>query len=119
MKEKIAVLSCLILVVLLYVMMTNAAIKVGYEINDLKKQRGELIVKYKVLLKDVGQLRSVERVERIAKTKLNMCIPGPCEVIVLSRQIENKDSEGVLESLSMLGGNIRNRIRKIFGGAVN
>ena len=119
MKEKIIVIACVFLAVLLYLMTALAVDRVGYDIQKLKGDKDTLLVKYKVLLKEIDQLKASERIECLAKTKLNMCLPEKYEVLVLDSNAEKENSGWLRNSVNLVGKNVKGRIKRFFGGEAN
>ena len=78
------VLGVLILVgVLLYVWQHIHVVRLGYEIERLRETQAALVQENKALRLEMGQLRSLRRVEEIARTRLGMVTPKPGQVVLI------------------------------------
>jgi cell division protein FtsL len=58
-------------------------VRQGYELERLRALHGKLVQDNKALRLEAGQLRSLRRVEEIARTRLGMVTPGPAQVILV------------------------------------
>jgi len=56
-------------------------VKLGYELTRLETERDRLIQERRVLRVEEASLRQLDRVEAIARTKLNMVFPAPDQVV--------------------------------------
>lgn len=74
-------LSLLILAAaLLYVWQHIHVVRLGYEIERLREHQAALVQENKALKLEMGQLRSLKRVEEIARKRLGMVTPKPRQV---------------------------------------
>jgi cell division protein FtsL len=73
----------------------------GYQIQELKKQERELLEVQKELKIRKAELESLDRIERIARTKLGLADPDPARrfVIVLSKSEEEQGTTAVTAKL--------------------
>ncbi len=79
-----AALGVLILVgMLLYVWQHIHVVRLGYEIEQLRERQSALVQENKALRLELGQLRSLKRVEQIARKRLGMVTPKPGQVILV------------------------------------
>ena len=79
-----AALGALILVgALLYVWQHVYVVRLGYEIERLREQQATLTQENKGLKLEMGQLRSLRRVEEIARKRLGMIAPKPGQVVLI------------------------------------
>jgi cell division protein FtsL len=58
-------------------------VRQGYELERLRAAHAALIQENKALRLEAGQLRSLRRVEEIARTRLGMVTPTPRQVVVV------------------------------------
>ena len=58
-------------------------VRQGYEIERLRDLHAKLVQENKALRLEAGQLRSLRRVEEIARTRLGMVTPQPGQVILI------------------------------------
>jgi len=58
-------------------------VRQGYELERLRAMHAKLVQENKALRLEAGQLRSLRRVEEIARTRLGMVAPKPGQVIVI------------------------------------
>jgi cell division protein FtsL len=58
-------------------------VRQGYELERLRAMHGTLVQENKALRLEAGQLRSLRRVEEIARTRLGMVTPAPTQVVVV------------------------------------
>ncbi len=58
-------------------------VRQGYELERLRAVHATLVQENKALRLEAGQLRSLRRVEGIARTRLGMVTPGPTQVVVV------------------------------------
>ena len=68
---------------LFYVWQHIWVLRMGYEIERLRETRATLVQEHKALRLDLGQLKSLRRVEEIARTQLGMVTPKPGQVILI------------------------------------
>jgi cell division protein FtsL len=77
-------LGTLILVgALLYVWQHIHVVRLGYEIEGLREEQAALVQENKALKLEMGQLRSLKRVEEIARQRLGMVTPKPGQVVLI------------------------------------
>jgi cell division protein FtsL len=69
--------------VLFYVWQHTHVLREGYAIERLREQHGTLVQENKALRLEIGQLRSLRRVEEIARVRLGMVTPKPGQVQVI------------------------------------
>ena len=58
-------------------------VRQGYAIERLREAQSVLVQENKVLRLEAGQLRSLRRVEEIARTRLGMVTPKPGQVVLM------------------------------------
>lgn len=68
---------------LLYVWQHVQVVRLGYEIEQLRETQAALVQENKALKLELGQLRSLKRVEEIARKRLGMVTPAPGQVILI------------------------------------
>ena len=68
---------------LLYVWQHIFVVRLGYEIERLREQQAALVQEHKGLRLELGQLRSLRRVEEFARKRLGMVTPRPGQVILM------------------------------------
>ncbi len=73
----------LLLGALLYVWQHIHVVRLGYDIEALREARAALVQENKTLRLEMGQLRSLKRVEEIARTRLGMVSPKPGQVLLI------------------------------------
>ncbi len=77
-------LGVLVLVAaLLYVWQHVYVVRLGYEIERLRETQAALVQENKALKLEMGQLRSLKRVEEIARKRLGMVTPTPGQVVLI------------------------------------
>jgi len=77
-------LGALILVgALLYVWQHIHVVRLGYEVERLREEQAALVQENKTLKLEMGQLRSLRRVEEIARQRLGMVTPKPGQVVLI------------------------------------
>jgi len=84
--EGLAVLGVAVLIlagVLFYVWQHTHVLREAYAIERLRMQHATLVQENKALRLELGQLRSLRRVEEIARTRLGMVTPKPGQVVVV------------------------------------
>jgi cell division protein FtsL len=59
------------------------AVRLGYEIERLREQQSALVQEGKTLKLELGKLRSMRRVEEVARGRLGMVSPQPGQVVVI------------------------------------
>ena len=69
---------------LLYVWQHIHVVRLGYEIERLRENQAALVQENKTLRLEMGHLRSLKRVEEIARTRLGMVTPKPGQVVQIS-----------------------------------
>jgi len=55
----------------------------GYQLNKAKKEINDLNIQAQAMTEDLGRLTSLERVEKVATTKLGMVKPDPGRMILV------------------------------------
>ena len=68
---------------LLYVRQHTYIVRLGYEIERLRERQAALVQENKALRLEMGQLRSLKRVEEIARKQLGMISPKPGQVTLV------------------------------------
>ena len=68
---------------LLYVWQHTYVVRLGYEVERLRERQAALVQEHKGLRLELGQLRSLRRVEEVARKRLGMVTPGPGQVILM------------------------------------
>lgn len=71
-------------VILFYIWETNQVMKLGYEINQLKKELMQTMNQNKVIRTRVNSLRSYERIETLAIEKIGLTKPVKSNLILLT-----------------------------------
>jgi cell division protein FtsL len=74
-----------LLLVTLYVWQQIRVIQMGYEIEQLQRERRELYRLHQSLLIEAATLSSLDRIERIATTQLGLVRPQSGQVILVRR----------------------------------
>lgn len=72
---------------LLYVWQHTYVVRLGYELERLREQQAALVQENKGLRLEMGQLRSLRRVEEIARKRLGMVTPKPGQVVVIPEPV--------------------------------
>lgn len=93
-KNIILVLFAIISFVLFYTWQRIEVLRLGYEVDKLRSEKNELYNKNKFLQVKVAGLKSLDRVEKIAREELNLIIPDKFEIISLE-EVNEKESAGV------------------------
>lgn len=68
---------------LCYVWQHTRVVRLGYEIERLRETRAALEQEHKSLRLEMGQLRSLRRVEEVARTRLGMVTPKPGQIVLI------------------------------------
>lgn len=68
---------------LCYVWQHTRVVRLGYEIERLRETRAALEQEHKTLRLEMGQLRSLRRVEEVARTRLGMVTPKPGQIVLI------------------------------------
>jgi cell division protein FtsL len=66
-----------------YVWQHIHVVRLGYEIERLRERQAVLVQENKTLKLEMGQLRSLKRVEEIARRRLGMVAPKPGQVVLV------------------------------------
>jgi len=77
------IITGLLIAVLFFVWLNLDNVRTGYEINKLEKKKSELTNYNRILNIEISKLRSLERIESVAKTELNLTTPDKFETLVL------------------------------------
>ncbi len=83
MKPMILVGAILLLGLLIYVWQHVQVVRFGYQVERLRAARATLIQEGKALRVELGRLRSLKRVEEIARGKLGMVNPVPGQIVFM------------------------------------
>ena len=75
--------------VLFLVFLNLENVRTGYEINKLEKKRAELTNYNRILNIEISKLKSMERIESVAKKDLNLTTPDKFETLLLSQKEDN------------------------------
>lgn len=73
----------LMLALLFYVWQHIQVVRLGYQIEGLREERATMIQEGKALNVKLSRLRSLKRVEKLARRKLGMVNPTPGQIIFL------------------------------------
>jgi cell division protein FtsL len=68
---------------LLYVWQHTTVVRLGYEVERLRERQGVLVQENKGLKLEMGQLRSLKRVEEIARNRLGLVTSKPGQVVLI------------------------------------
>ncbi len=68
---------------LFYVWLHIWVLRMGYDIERLRETRAALVQEHKALRLELGQLKSLRRVEEIARTRLGMVPPKAGQVVLI------------------------------------
>jgi cell division protein FtsL len=68
---------------LFYVWQHTRVVRLGYEIERLRETKAALQQEHKSLRLEMGQIRSLRRVEEIARTRLGMVTPKPGQIVLI------------------------------------
>lgn len=90
MKPILLVGGILFLGLLFYVWQHLQVVRFGYQLEQLRATRATLIQEGKELRVELGRLRSLKRVEQLARSKLGMVNPVPGQVIFVEEPGEGK-----------------------------
>ncbi|MFQ5881141.1 MAG: septum formation initiator family protein [Candidatus Methylomirabilales bacterium] len=82
-RSMLLVSGVLLLGLLFYVWQHIQVVRLGYQIERLRAERVTLIQEGKALRLELGQLRSLKRVEEIARRELGMVNPVPGQIILV------------------------------------
>ena len=84
------IIAGLMVAVLFLVWLNLDNTRTGYEINKLEKKKNELINYNRILNIEISKLRSLERIESVAKTELNLTTPDKFETLALVQKEDEK-----------------------------
>lgn len=73
----------ILLAALFYVWQHTSVVRLGYEVERLRERQAALVQENKGLRLELGQLRSLRRVEEIARQRLGMVTPKPGQVVLI------------------------------------
>lgn len=79
----LAVTGLLVAAALCYVFLHLQVLRVGYQVEALRRERAALAEQGRALALEVAGLRSVKRVEEVARGTLGMVPPAPGQIIVV------------------------------------
>jgi cell division protein FtsL len=95
--DALAAASNVVLVVLCAVVLTVGAVfflwqryqfvRLGYEVNRLRADKAQLEEAIEPLEVEAQYLSRLERIDELARTRLNMHVPQPSQVIVLESDV--------------------------------
>jgi cell division protein FtsL len=85
--SSVAVAILILMGALLYVWQHIHIVRLGYEIEQLREQQAALVQENKALRLERGQLRSLRRVEEIARKRLGMVAPKPGQVVLVPESL--------------------------------
>ncbi|MBI5892758.1 MAG: cell division protein FtsL [Deltaproteobacteria bacterium] len=77
----IIVITIIVMVVLFYLWSRLLTVNIGYEISRAEKEGKELIRENEVLKLDIATLKSLARIEGMAKNELGLIYPSQKQVI--------------------------------------
>ncbi|OGF44534.1 MAG: hypothetical protein A2452_12905 [Candidatus Firestonebacteria bacterium RIFOXYC2_FULL_39_67] len=84
------IITGLLIAVLFFVWLNLDNVRTGYEINKLEKKKAELTNYNRILNIEISKLRSLERIESVAKNELNLTTPDKFETLVLVQKEDEK-----------------------------
>ena len=90
MKPILLVGGVLLLGLLFYVWQHVQVVRLGYQVERLREAQATLIQEGKGLRVELGRLRSLKRVEELARHKLGMVNPVPGQIILIEEPGEGK-----------------------------
>lgn len=90
MKPILLVGGILVLGFLFYVWQHVQVVRLGYQVERLRAAQTALIQEGKGLRVELGRLRSLKRVEELARRKLGMVNPVPGQIILVEEPGEGK-----------------------------
>lgn len=73
----------LLLGVLFYVWQHIQVVRLGYAIERLRTERGAALQRGRELTLEIAQLKSLKRVEEVARTRLGMVTPSRGQIVVV------------------------------------
>ena len=73
----------LLLGVLFYVWQHIQVVRLGYAIERLRTERGAALQRGRELALEIAQLKSLKRVEEVARTRLGMVTPSRGQIVVV------------------------------------
>lgn len=76
-------LAALSLLLLFYVWQHTQVVKLGYDVEALRKERQDLVNEYYFLKYRLNDVKSLSRVERTAREELGMVTPRTDQVVIL------------------------------------
>jgi cell division protein FtsL len=79
-------LGLLSVVLFAYVWAHMAAVRLGYQVQELKAEKRRLTNEYYFLRYKISEVRSLGRVEQEARTRLGMVTPRTDQVVILSEK---------------------------------
>ena len=89
---KVVLIAAVVAVLLLYVGEKVKIYRLGYQIEDLKKEKAELERANRALTVEASSLKAPARIEEIAVKRLGMVRPKKEDIVVVRRRSE-RDGE--------------------------
>lgn len=87
--KKLACGCAVVGVAILSVWLHAKIIHLGYEIDQLQVSKKELLMVNRELQIKISELSSLERIEKIATTRLGMRVPTPEQIIMVHKETES------------------------------
>jgi cell division protein FtsL len=84
------IITGVLIAVLFFVWLNLDNVRTGYEINKLEKKKTELVNYNRILNIEISKLRSLERIESVARKDLNLTTPDKFETLALVQKEEEK-----------------------------
>ena len=72
---------------LFYVWQHIQAVRLGYEIEQLKKGRAALVQRERELTLEIAGLKSPKRIEEVARGRLGFITPAPGQIVIVHRRL--------------------------------
>ena len=66
-------------------------VRIGYDLARLERQREKLLQERRVLRIEIAALRQLDRIESIARQKMNMVFPGPGQIVYVKASSGNQN----------------------------
>ncbi|MFH1074079.1 MAG: hypothetical protein V1752_03225 [Candidatus Firestonebacteria bacterium] len=82
------IITGLLITVLSFIWLNLDNVRTGYEVNKLEKKKAELINYNRISNIEISKLKSLERIESVARKELNLTTPDKFETLSLVQKPE-------------------------------
>jgi len=82
-RQAFSLLACVMLIALLFVWTRIQVIQLGYEVSRVRKEVTDLMRQRDMLQSEIGQLKTPDRLSKVAAERFGMRLPMGDEVVLL------------------------------------